>query len=140
MRNQLGRGAINLAGSTFKMSLFTGATNAADLTRQVIGELTGEVANANGYGAGGKTMTGIQWIVSATPDEMRFTSDTITWTAAGGPISNVQYAVIWMSTGVPSTSFLICVASLEENGQFSVSAGNPLNVAPAPVGGIFELQ
>jgi hypothetical protein len=135
----LGEGAIDLSNDVFAMLLFTNASNASDPTMVVIGELNGEVADANGYAQGGQLMSGIIWDVADTPSELRFTCDALTWNAIGGDIADVQYAVIVRTSGGPSTDYLLCFAALDENGPFTVPDGDPLYVG-INIGGIFELK
>jgi hypothetical protein len=121
------------------MSLYQNGSNAADLTMQLIGDLTSEVANANGYATGGQTLGNVTWNTGDTPSEMRWDANDMTWQAAGGDIVNVQYAVIWRKLGAVPANYVLFVAALDENGPFTVPSGNPLSVA-FNVQGIFELN
>ena len=137
-RRHLMDGSIDLDNDTFSISLYQNGSNASDITMQVIGDLTSEVANANGYTGGGQTLGNVTWNTGDTPAEMRWDANDIIWQAVGGDIVNVQYAVIWRNK--PSApSYLLFVAALDENGPFTVPSGNPLSVA-FNVQGIFELN
>jgi hypothetical protein len=130
-------GEIILSSDTFVMSLYTSASNANDSTLETIVEVTDEVADGNGYVAGGQQLAGVLWDVGDTPDEMRFSADSVLWTASGGPISDVQYAVLWRSNGIDD--YLVAWCALDNVGPFTVPDGNPLSVAFTNEG-IFELN
>ncbi len=50
-------GTIDLDAHSFKMALFQSTSNAETLSTADYASLTNEVANANGYTTGGKTLT-----------------------------------------------------------------------------------
>jgi hypothetical protein len=131
-------GSIDLTNDTFMMSLFTGASNANDVTLTDVSELHDEVADGNGYTIGGALLTSVTWDVGAYPSEMRFDCDDKTWNAVGGDIADVQWAVIWRARA-EAPSYLICFCALSEAGQFTVPDGNPLFVGISPEG-VFELN
>src|SRR3954469_17832269 len=89
VRRRLMDGSIDVDGNTFNISLFTNASNANDPSMVVISDLHGEVANQNGYVAGGKALVNVVWGVADTPDEMRWTANSTTWAATGSGIANV---------------------------------------------------
>ena len=138
-KRYLMNGGIDLDDDSFMMALFQNGSNALDLTMTTFEELTGEVAGANGYTQGGMALQHVIWDVGDTPSELRFSADALLWTASGGAISNVQYAVIWKNSGTPSTDYLLFVAALDENAPFDVPDGDPLSVQFGG-GGIFELN
>lgn len=128
-------GQIDLDSNAFWLSLFASGSNASDLTRVNIIELTNEVAPVHGYTAGGKQLQNVTWDVADSADEMRFTADTVTWQASGGDIASIGYTVL---RAMPS-GLLVAVAQLDEGGPFTVPNGNPLEVAFTNEG-IFELK
>lgn len=92
--------AVDLSVSTnWFMALFTSASNANTLGvgTGVYGDLTNEVANANGYTTGGVAMTGNSWTNAAGTET--FTSSAAVWTAAGGSIV-ARFAVIYKNATV----------------------------------------
>jgi hypothetical protein len=144
VRKHLMDGSMDLDDDVFMMSLYqstANGSNAGDVTMEAIEELTGEVANGFGYVAGGQQLQNVLWEVGSTADEMRFTSDTVSWQASGGNIVGIRYAVIWRKGAVVGTdpNYLLCSAMVDENGDTTVPDGNPFVVAPN-VGGIFELN
>lgn len=127
-------GTIDLDSHTFRMQLHTSASNAATLTLSTVGAVTNQVAEQFGYSSSGKALTGVTWAVGASASEMRFDCTAVIWTAAGGSISAVKYAVIFDVTG----GLLLCYSQLSA-AQFSVTSGNTLTITPS-ANGIFELN
>lgn len=127
-------GTIDLDSHTFRMCLFTSASNAATPTLSTLAAVTNQVAEQFGYSSSGKALTGVTWGVGASASEMRFDCTAVIWTAAGGSISAVKYAVIFDVTG----GLLLCYSQLSA-AQFSVTSGNTLTVTPS-ANGIFELN
>jgi len=126
-------GTIDLNSDSFRMALFTSASNAATLTLSSYSQLTNEVAEQFGYSSSGKALTPT-WSTGASASEMRFDATATIWSAAGGDISNVKYAVVF-ETG---DGKLVCVSQLSTS-QFNVTSGNTLTVTPSG-NGIFELN
>jgi hypothetical protein len=127
-------GTIDLDTHTFRMQLHTSASNAATLTLSTVAAVTSQVAEQFGYSSSGKALTGVTWGVGASASEMRFDSTAVVWTAAGGSISAIKYAVIVDAT----TGLLLCHSQLSA-AQFSVTSGNTLTITPS-ANGIFELN
>ena len=132
-------GGIDLDTDSFALSLYQSGSNALDVTKEVVGEISAEVANGNGYTTGGQTLTNVTWAVGSTASEMRFTATDLQWQATGTGIGNVQYAVIWRKGTAANVNYLLCCAALDENGPFSTPGGNPLAVNFSD-SGIFELN
>lgn len=133
-------GTCDLDGDTFVMGLYTSASNAATATLSTRGSLTNEVTSANGYVAGGKTMTGVTWSTGASAGEMRFDATANIWSASGGTISNIRYAVIYdATTGTSAGNRKLVAYSALSTSQFSVTDGNTLTITPS-ANGIFELN
>lgn len=136
-KRHLGDGAIDLDSDSFRMSLFTSASNAATLSLSTIGSVTNEVSEANGYSSSGKPLTGVSWAPGLSAASMRFTVDATQWIASGGNINNVKFAVIWRSGSSAAARKLLFKAQLS-TAQFNVPSGNTLTIAPSTAG-IFEL-
>jgi len=127
------------AGS-FRMSLYTSASNAATLTVSTRTQLSSagfEVTEANGYSSSGKPLASVTWAVGASATEYRWNAAALVWTAAGGSISNIKYAVIWGGLGTQADK-LLCFSQLS-TAQFTVTSGNTLTITPS-ANGIFELN
>ena len=139
----IGNGTITLGAGSFKMALFTSASNASTFTLSTFASLTNQIAATGGYVSGGKTLvpaTG-QWTTGASAKQMKFTYSTVglTFTASGSSLTDVKYAVItWgASAAVASARKLLCFCRLSSS-QFTVSSPNTLTVLPAATG-VFTL-
>lgn len=137
-KKYLGDGSIDLDGNTWRMSLFTSASNAATATLSVISEVTNEVAEANGYSSSGKALSGVTWATGASASEMRFDSTAVIWTATGGTIPNAKIAVIWKE-GASAGARKLMAYSLLSTSQFTIGSGNTLTVTPS-ANGYWELN
>ena len=135
-KRYIGNGTITLGAGSFKMALFTSASNASTFTISTFASLTSEISATGGYVTGGKALvpaTG-QWTVGASAKQMKFTYSTVglTFTASGASLNNIKYAVIYQSGGK-----LLCFCQLS-SAQFTVSSPNTLTVLPAATG-VFTL-
>jgi len=133
-RDAIGRARFNFAAGQFVMRLYTNSSNCGGLNVINASELFGELAAGNGYTLGGKPLTGVTWAVSDRPDEFRFDCDEIVWTATGGNLVGIRWAVIHNA----ANGELLCVAELD-TAPFTVPNGNILAVS-TNVGGVFELN
>lgn len=131
-------GDIDLNSSSFRMTLHTSASNAATATLSVAGSVTNEVTESNGYSSSGKALTGVTWTAGASASEMRFDSTAVVWTATGGNIANVKFAVIWITGASAGARKLFCRSTLSTS-QFTITTGNTLTITPS-ANGIFELN
>lgn len=138
-RRYIGDGTIDLDSHTFKLGLYTSASNAATATLSTRGSVTNEVANGNGYTTGGKTLTGVKWSTGASAGQMRFKASALTWTATGGTIPNIKYAVVYdHSSGASAGNRKIMLVSTLSTGQFTISQSNALQI-DLWTNGIFNL-
>ena len=131
----LGNGQFDLDGTStgFYMALHTSAAsaNANNVALSTQASLGNEVANGNGYATGGASVTSRTWASVAT-NKYRFDSTAVTWTATGGTIPNIKYAVVYQAGGK-----LVCFSKLTTS-QFTLAQDNTLTVTPSATG-IFEL-
>jgi hypothetical protein len=127
-KKYIGNGTISLAATVYRMTLHTSASNANTATLSIYNELTNEVTEANGYSSSGKAMTGETWTVGASAGQYRFDMDDVFWSANAGTISNVKFAVLWLSAAASASRRLLCRSQLSTS-QFSISAGNRLTIA-----------
>lgn len=126
-KKKIGNSTLNLAGTVFRMSLFQSTSNAATLTLSIFNEVTNEVADGNGYSTSGKAMTGEVWTVGRSATEYKFDADDSVWTATGGAINSIKFAVIWVSAAASANRFVLCRSTLTTT-QFNLSTGNTLTV------------
>jgi hypothetical protein len=105
-------GTFDLDADTFKIALYTSASNANTLTNSVLADLTNEVANANGYTTGGLTLGTLSWTEAAGVGTFDFTVDPV-WTANGGSIT-ARFAAIYKSgTANAHVNPLVAVSLLD---------------------------
>jgi len=134
-REKLGEGDFDLSGTSvgFYLALHTSAASALVNTKTLSTQasLANEVANGNGYATGGASVTSRTWASVAT-DKYRFDSTAVVWTATGGTIANIKYAVVYQAGGK-----LVCFSKLTTS-QFTLAEDNTLTVTPS-ASGIFEL-
>jgi hypothetical protein len=135
-KKYLGTGAVPLSGQ-FRIGLYTSASNAGTATLSIVSEISGEIADGNGYSTSGKALTET-WATGASASEFRFDATAVIWTASGGNIANVKYAVIWASGASAGARKLVCYSQLSTS-QFTVTTGNTLTITPS-ANGIFELN
>lgn len=130
-------GTIDLDTDNFRMGLLTSAAdltaNAGNLTSWGSAAGLGEIADGNGYSTSGKQLAGVTWGQGASAGEQRFDATAMIWTAAGGTIAAIRYAVIWASGGQ-----LLAWSELSTS-PFAVTDGNTLTITPS-ANGIFELN
>jgi hypothetical protein len=134
-REYLGNGQFDLDGTgvNFFMALHTSAAsaNVVNVALSTQASLANEVANGNGYATGGLSVSARTWASAAT-NKYRFDSTAVVWTATGGDVNNVKYAVIYQSGGK-----LVCYSKLTTS-QFNLTQNNTLTVTPSS-SGVFEL-
>ena len=101
-REYIGNGQFDLDGTSvgFYMALHTSAASANVNTKTLSTQasLANEVGSGNGYTTGGASVTSRTWASVAT-DKYRFDSTAVVWTATGGTIANIKYAVVYQSGG-----------------------------------------
>lgn len=125
-KKYIGNGTLSLAGA-FRISLHTSASNANTATLSIQNELDNEVAEANGYSSSGKALANEAWTVGASAGQYKFDADDPFWSANGGTIPNIKFAVIWVSAASSASRKLLCRSQLSSS-QFTISAGNRLTL------------
>lgn len=131
-------GDVDLNTNTFRMGLYTSASNATTATLSRHDQVTNEVTEGNGYSSSGKALTGVTWTAGASASEMRFDATALIWTATGGNIANVKFAVIFIEGASAGARKLLCYSQLS-TAQFTITTGNTLTITPS-ANGIFELN
>lgn len=126
--------------SNWKMALFQSTSNADTLggTNDVYGDLTNEVANANGYLTGGVALTSPTWTNSS--GTITFDISDAVWTASGGSIT-ARFAVIYQDATLNSiVKPILCVCLLDTTpADVTATTGNTLTVA-INASGVFTLS
>jgi hypothetical protein len=132
-KKKIGNGSISLASTVYRMTLHTSASNANTATLSIYNELDNQVTEANGYSSSGKAMTGEVWTVGTSAGQYKFDMDDPFWSANGGSIANVKFAVLWLSAAASANRHLLCRSQLS-TAQFSISTGNRLTIQQASTG------
>lgn len=132
-KEYLGDGTIQLGTNGFKMALFASG-NASTVTLSAYSQLTGEIGTSGGYASGGEFLnpSAGTWTLSGSTVKFSYSTVGITFTASGGPLTDVKYAVIYQSGGE-----LLCWSRLS-SAQFTVADPNTLTILPA-TNGVFTL-
>lgn len=130
---KVGNGTINLAATTFRIALFTSASNFATLTLGLLGSVTNQVTEANGYSSSGKALTNEVWTAGASAGQYKFDADDVFWSANGGTIPNIKGAVLFTSGASAGACHLVARCSLTSS-QFTISTGNRLTIQMAAAG------
>jgi len=134
-------GTFDIDIDVWKMALFTSASDIATVTQSIFSEITNQVSVANGYANGGKSLLSFTWATGESASEMRFDATATIWTASGGDIINIRYALLYNNDtgGSQGDRKLLCFAALT-TAQFTLTDTNTLTVTPANPNGIFELN
>jgi hypothetical protein len=109
------------------MVLVGSASNFATGSLILLGSLTDQVTEANGYSSSGKALTGEAWTAGASSGQIKLDANDPTWTATGGAINSIKAAVLVMSGASANAMHLLAYASLTSN-AFNLSSGNTLTV------------
>lgn len=117
-----------LGAGTWKVALLANTSNIA-ATSTTFAAVTGELATANGYTAGGITVTFT--LTGTTSVTASFTANPV-WTASGGSIV-ARFAVVYLSAGN-----VLCYCLLDSTpADVTTTNGNTLTVdsdgVPGPV-------
>lgn len=99
-------GAFDFANDTIKLALLTSSYTPNIDTHDMWDDVSSYEASGTGYSAGGKTVTSLTTNLDAANDRAYVDAPDVTWT--GLDIGTPGYAVLYQSTGTPSTSRLIC--------------------------------
>jgi len=122
----MGDGTIDMDNDTFKCALLTSGYVPNTATQSVWADISAnEVPAANGYVAGGYTMT-VTW--AHTGGTTTFDSDDPNWTAIGGSIV-CRYAVIYDDTPTIPADPLVAYSLLDNTpADVTVTDGNKLTL------------
>lgn len=136
----IGDGTLDLNSNTMKIALFSSASNCNTLSLSPanFAALTGELTTANGYTAGGASVTG-QTYTNAS-GTVTFDCGDVSWTAAGGSIT-ARFAVLYAVgtlNGVVNPLIAVCLLDTTP-ADVTATDGNPLNIV-MNASGLFTLS
>lgn len=123
---KLGAGTISLPGAV-RVALVTSASNFATATMSLLGSVTNQVTEANGYSSSGKALASEAWTAGTSAGQIKFDAADPIWTATGGTIPNIKAAVLFMSGASAGACHLLAYASLTST-QFTLASGNTLTL------------
>ncbi len=133
---ELGQGDLDFDNGTFKVALFTSSfdTN-LHATGGLYSGMSGEVTQQYGYTTGGDAVT-VTWAETAAGSGIwRLDSDDPQWTASGGSISGVRYAVLYET----SSSIAVAYCELDTASDITVTDTNTLTIQLS-ANGYFEID
>jgi len=110
-------GSIDLDTDTIKVALVTSSYTPNQDTHDFFDDVTNEVSGT-GYTAGGATLASKTVTVDTTDNEGVFDAADVTWSSS---TITARGAVIYKSTGVASTSALICYLDFVTNQSSSAA-------------------
>jgi hypothetical protein len=124
-------GGVNLASDTLKVML----TNTAPVaTNSVYTDISGgEVANGNGYTTGGTAATLTS--SSQTSGLYKLILQAVTFTASGGSIGPLRYAVLYDTAGAKDL-----IGWWDYGTSITLNSGDTFTVTFDAVNGVFQLQ
>lgn len=130
-KKYLWTGDLDLNGGGLRMKLLAGTKSAAvsNYTRSTFASLTHIVTNV---GTPVPTPANIYVSAGASAKELRFTFDAVVFTASGGNVTSIQYAVLGISGGKALGWCKLSTA------VFTLSSGNTLTITPN-ASGVFTL-
>jgi hypothetical protein len=131
-KKNIGNGTIQLGVNVFKMQLHTSASNCSTATLSTAASVTNEVGAGNGYATGGATLGGVYWSTGASAKQYMFDCNDPVWTATGGTIPNIKFALLKNSAGKA-----VCWSRLT-TAQFTLAQNNTLTIQ-INAAGVFTL-
>lgn len=129
----IGKNNINLTTATpdFRIALFgSGSDCSTTAGVSAITELSSEVVDGNGYSTSGDILGSKVWTVSG--EAVKFDVSDHIFTASGGNIAGIKYAVIHQA------GKLLCWCRLT-TAQFTLTDGNTLTIQMNSAG-VFKIQ
>jgi len=127
----LANGNFNFNSDTIKVAL----TDTAPLNTYSQFSSISEISAANGYSAGGATVTLTSSTQSGGTYKYIGTCANPTWTASGGSIAQFRYVVIYDAT--PSNKYLI--GWWDYGSEVNLASGNTFYVQLDGTNGVFQL-
>lgn len=110
----------DLEAVTLKLALVTDSWTPAFDTDDFYNDVTGEVANGNGYSTGGVTLTGVALSYDAASDQIRLDCADPSWTFTAS--KTWRYGVVYIDTaGASSTDPIVAVLTWDSNQTVSTA-------------------
>lgn len=100
-------GSIAWTSDTIKVAATSSSYTPNQATHEFFSDITNELSTANGYTAGGATLSGKSVAAGASAAERALKASATTWTPGSGQTLTIRYLIIYKSTGTSSTSPLL---------------------------------
>ena len=137
-KKKIGDGGILLGTDLFRIQLHKSTSNISigvtSIGYSIASSVTVEVANANKYVTGGKSIASKVWTISSTA--VKFDGADVVWSASGGAINSIKYALLRNSAG--GSAHAVGWSRLTAT-WFALADGNTLTLQFATAG-IFTLE
>ena len=124
--HKLGTGTIVLPGAV-RIALVGSAGNFATRTLSLMGAITDQVTEGNGYSSSGKALASEVWTAGASAGQIKFDAADPVWTATGGAINSIKGVCLVMSGASAGLCHMLAYASLTST-AFNLSSGNTLTL------------
>jgi hypothetical protein len=124
--HKMGAGVIDMAGA-FRIALVGSGGNFATATLSLLGSITDQVTEGNGYSSSGKALASEVWTAGASAGQIKFDAADPVWTATGGAINSIKACIIFQSAASAGGCHLLAYASLT-SAAFNLSSGNTLTL------------
>jgi hypothetical protein len=124
--NKICKGTM-IMGNPLRMVLVTSASNFATATLSLLGSLTTQLTEANGYSSSGKALASEGFVVGTSAGQYKLSAANPIWTATGGAIASIKAAVLVMSGAAAGSMHLLAYASLTST-QFTLAQNNTLTI------------
>lgn len=125
-------GTIDLDAASLRMALYKSTSNASTFTLSTGASVSNGVTT-NLSGSGIRSLTA-SMIAGANASTYKFTFANVIFTASGGDVTSIMYAVIYVSGGKA-----ICWSKLS-SAVFTVTSGNTLTIGANSTGGAFTIS
>ena len=132
-------GTLDLDSNTIKLALFSSSMTVDLAAHDTLSDISGQIANGNGYTTGGATISGAA--LTAVTNGFKFSSNDVTWDASGGAIPAWRYGVFYASgtlNGVVDPLIAYFVGDATPADVPATSDGNSLQVR-CPTDGWFDI-
>lgn len=139
IKEYMGNKVVDFDADSFKINLYTSASDIATTTENAIASITNQVATANGYTQNTEAINSPTWTASGATITFDWAGADPAWTASGGTIVG-RFAGIYDDTvAAPVVDPLVCHCLLDSTpADVTVNDGNTLTIQ-ANASGVFTL-
>lgn len=120
-----GANPVDWDTDTIKVALCTSSYTPDQDAHDFFNDITNELSTANGYTAGGATLSASAPTYDTASNEIRLDAADVSWTATESGIT-ARYAIVYKSTGSAATSPLL--GYVDFGGNNTAAAGSKFNI------------